>query len=271
MPDALYPDADRPDAATLDALAHFVAVVRRLRRDCPWDREQTPASVRHLLIEEAYETVESIEKEDWAELSRELGDILLHVVFHSVMAEERRRFTLADVVRRETDKLVRRHPHVFGDTAVAGTGEVLRNWEKIKLAEGRASLLSGVPGALPALLRAFRVQEKVAGVGFDFPDDRGAWQKVEEELAEVQAVPPDDADALEREWGDLFFALVNVARKQGVNPENALQRTNATFARRFAHVETRMRETGQPLGSAPLSVMDGFWDEAKREERTKKP
>ncbi len=271
MSDSLYPDSDRPDAATLEALSHFIAIVRRLRRDCPWDREQTHASVRHLLIEEAYETVESIEKEDWGELRKELGDLLLHVVFHGTMAEEDGRFTLDDVIRLETEKLVRRHPHVFGNTAVSGTGEVLQNWEKIKMTEGRKSLLEGVPQALPALLRAFRVQEKAAGVGFDFPTVDGAWDKVEEELAEVRALAPDDGEALEREWGDLFFALVNYARMQGVNPENALQRTNRTFSRRFAHVEARLREAGRTPAEATLEEMDAFWDEAKRLERGESP
>ena len=271
MTDALYDPTYRPKPETMEALAHFIAIVRRLRRDCPWDREQTHASVRHLLIEEAYETVESIEKEDWGELRKELGDLLLHVVFHSTMAEEGGRFTLDEVITLETDKLVRRHPHVFGDTAVTGTGEVLQNWEKIKMNEGRKSLLEGVPPSLPALLRAYRVQEKAAGVGFDFPDADGAWEKVEEELAEVRAVPEDDADALEREWGDLFFALVNFARMRGVNPENALQRTNGTFSRRFAHVEARLREQGKAFGDATLAEMDGYWDEAKTLERGESP
>lgn len=264
---SLYDPHFRPDEQTLESLAHFIAIVRRLRRDCPWDREQTHASVKHLLIEEAYETVESIEKEDWGELRKELGDLLLHVVFHSTMAEEDGRFTLDDVIRLETEKLVRRHPHVFGETEVSGTGEVLQNWEKIKMQEGRKSLLEGVPQSLPALLRAFRVQEKAAGVGFDFPTADGAWEKVEEELAEVRALPDDDLDALEAEWGDLFFALVNYARMRGINPENALQRTNATFTRRFAHVEARLREQERAFSDASLGEMDGYWDEAKASER----
>ncbi len=266
MSEPLYDPAFRPDDATLEALAHFIAIVRRLRRDCPWDREQTHASVRHLLIEETYEAVESIENEDWNELRRELGDLLLHVVFHSVMGEEGGRFTLCEVVTLETEKLVRRHPHVFGDADVSGTGEVLQNWEKIKMTEGRDSLLSGVPTALPALLRAFRVQEKAAGVGFDFPDAAGAWEKVEEELQEIRATEIADSDAYEAEWGDLLFALVNYARFQGVNPENALQRTNTKFARRFQHVEKRLKATGVAFDAATLADMDSYWDEAKSAE-----
>lgn len=268
---SLYDPSYRPEEKTLEALAHFIAIVRRLRRDCPWDREQTHASVRHLLIEEAYETVESIEKEDWGELRKELGDLLLHVVFHSTMAAEDERFTLDDVIRLETEKLVRRHPHVFGDSEVSGTTEVLQNWEKIKMKEGRTSLLEGVPSALPALLRAYRVQEKAAGVGFDFPNADGAWEKVEEELREVRALPPEDADALEAEWGDLFFALVNYARMRGVNPENALQRTNRTFSRRFAHVEARLREQERTFDEATLEEMDRYWDDAKAKERGESP
>ena len=158
--------------------ADFVAIVRQLRRDCPWDREQTHDSVKHLLIEEAYETVEAIDEQNWDELRKELGDLLLHVVFHSVIAEQEGRFTLQDVIQAETDKLVRRHPHVFGETSVDGVADVLSNWERIKLTEGeKRSALQGVPGNLPALLRAQRIQEKAAGVGFDFPEESGAWQK----------------------------------------------------------------------------------------------
>ena len=166
------------DKANVEAYADFVSIVRQLRRDCPWDREQTHESIRHLLIEEAFETVEAIDRGDYDELKRELGDLLLHVVFHSVIAEGEGRFTIRDVIDSETEKLVRRHPHVFGDTKASGTEEVLQNWEQIKLKEGtRRSVLEGVPRTLPSLLRAFRIQEKAAGVGFDFPERTGAWEK----------------------------------------------------------------------------------------------
>lgn len=250
----------------LEAYADFVAVVKQLRRDCPWDREQTHASVKHLLIEEAYETVEAIDEEDWEELKKELGDLLLHVIFHSVIAEEAGRFTLKDVVEAETEKLVRRHPHVFGDTEVADVEEVLANWEQIKQQEGRQSALEGVPRHLPALLRAHRIQEKVSGVGFDFPERAGAWEKVEEELQEFHDLAAEEtpAEALEDEFGDILFALVNYARFVGVNPENALRRTNEKFVRRFQHIERRLADQGRSTSDADLEEMDRYWEEAKK-------
>lgn len=250
----------------LEAYADFVAVVKQLRRDCPWDREQTHASVKHLLIEEAYETVEAIDEEDWEELKKELGDLLLHVIFHSVIAEDAGRFTLKDVVEAETEKLVRRHPHVFGDTEVADVEEVLTNWEQIKQQEGRPSVLGGVPRHLPALLRAHRIQEKASGVGFDFPERAGVWEKVEEEIREFHDLAAEDAgaEALEDEFGDILFALVNYARFVGVNPENALRRTNEKFVRRFQHIERRLAEQGRSMPDADLEEMDRYWDEAKK-------
>jgi MazG family protein len=268
-------DADRAKAAP-DLFADYVAVVRRLRRECPWDREQTHASVRHLLIEEAYETVDAVEREDWDDLRGELGDLLLHVVFHAEIAETTTgAFELEDVMRSSMEKLVRRHPHVFGDTAVSGTGEVLRNWEEIKRQERaaggseRRSALAGVPAHLPALLRAHRVQEKAGGVGFDFPEASGAWGKVEEEIGELRAAVEEGGEAAEREFGDVLFALVNYARFIGVNPENALRATVDTFARRFAHVEARLAESDRSPAEASLEEMDGYWEEAKAAERAR--
>lgn len=261
--------------ATPDLWADFVAVVRRLRRECPWDREQTHESVRHLLIEEAYEAVDAIDQADWEDLKGELGDLLLHVVFHAEIAETTHgTFELEDVIRFEMEKLVRRHPHVFGDTAVSGTGEVLQNWEKIKQqeragrGEARRSVLDGVPRQLPALLRAQRVQEKAAGVGFDFPEAAGAWEKVEEEIRELKDLVDADAPAGEREaeFGDVLFALVNYARFAGVTPENALRATLDKFQRRFQHVERRLAEQGRTFDEADLAEMDGYWDEAKKLE-----
>ena len=263
-------------AAVPDLYADFVAVVRRLRRDCPWDREQSHESVKHLLIEEAYEAVDAIDTEDWDELKGELGDLLLHVVFHAEIAETTTgAFTLEDIIRFEMEKLVRRHPHVFGDTEVSGTGEVLRNWEQIKQAERagreqeRRSVLDGVPRQLPALLRAQRVQEKAAGVGFDFPEAAGAWAKVEEEVCELRDLVESGASAEEREdeFGDVLFALVNYARFTGVNPENALRRTLDKFQRRFEHVETRLAAQDRSFADADLDEMDGYWDEAKGKEQ----
>ena len=254
----------------LEAYADFVAIVKQLRRDCPWDREQTHDSVKHLLIEEAYETVEAIDAQDWDELKRELGDLLLHVIFHSVIAEKDGRFTLGDVIEAETEKLVRRHPHVFGEVTVDGVDEVLTNWEQIKMTEGKkTSVLEGVPGRLPALLRAYRVQEKAAGVGFDFPERDGAWEKVEEEIREYRSLVEAgaSADEKEEEFGDMLFALVNYARFTGVNPENALRRTNEKFGRRFRYIERRLAERSQSMTDVDLAEMDRYWDEAKRRER----
>ena len=267
--------ADRA-AAVPDLYADFVAVVRRLRRDCPWDREQTHDSVKHLLVEETYEAVDAIDAEDWDELKGELGDLLLHVVFHAEIAETTTgAFTLEDVIRFELEKLVRRHPHVFGDMVVSGTGEVLQNWEQIKQQERSArgeaeprSILDGVPRQLPALLRAQRVQEKVAGVGFDFPEAAGAWAKVEEEVRELRALVESEAtaEAREDEFGDVLFALVNYARFTDVNPENALRRTLDKFQRRFGYVEQRLAEQRRSFADADLAEMDRYWDEAKASE-----
>lgn len=264
--DKIHDTSFEPDAATVKAFVAFVAVIRQLRRDCPWDAEQTHESVKHLLIEEAYETLEAIEAGDDSELARELGDLLLHVVFHSVIAEGDGSFDLRDVIERETEKLVRRHPHVFAAAEVRDTADVLRNWEAIKMAEGgRTSVLDGVPGALPSLLRAYRVQEKASGVGFDFPDCNGAWEKVAEEISEFRhlmdrGAPIEDA---EREFGDLLFALVNYARISGINPENALRATNDKFVRRFRHIENRLKEQDATPSASTLEAMDALWDEAK--------
>ena len=258
------------EAAHAGLYADFVAVVRRLRRECPWDREQTHDSVKHLTIEEAYELVDAIDAGDPAEVQKELGDLFLHVLFHAHIAETEGTFDIADVMRAEMTKLVRRHPHVFGDEVVGGTGDVLRNWEAIKRAEraeagspeAAPSALDGVPDALPALLRAERVQQKAAGIGFDFPDAEGAWAKVREEAEEVRRA--ESADALEDEVGDLLFAVVNYARLRGVVPETALRRTVAKFSRRFRHVEAGLADRPD---APTLAEMDALWDEAKAAER----
>ncbi len=249
------------------AYAAFSAIVRQLRRDCPWDREQTHESVKHLLIEEAYETVSAIDEGDLDGLCEELGDLLLHVAFHAAIAEGDGQFSLADIIRRETDKLVRRHPHVFEDAQANDADEVVRNWEQIKLAEGaRKSALEGVPRRLPALLRAHRIQQKAAGVGFDFPERSDAWGKVVEEIREFAEVdaPGVSPEEREREFGDVLFALVNYARMSGLNAENALSRTNDMFVRRFRHIEERLAASGRTPAEADLAEMDAFWEEAKK-------
>lgn len=268
MSDKIYDRTFDTDAVTLEKCSDFISIVRQLRRDCPWDREQTHKSVRHLLIEECFEAVEAIDNDDHDELKKELGDLLLHVVFNAVIAEQDGSFTLQDVLDAETDKLVRRHPHVFGDVAVDGTGEVLRNWEQIKLTEGRrTSVLEGVPSQLPSLLRAYRIQEKAAGVGFDFANSTDAWAKVKEELAELQeADAAEDEKHSEEEFGDLLFALVNYARLRGWNPENALRQTNQKFTRRFQFVESAARAKKTSLTEMSLQEMDVLWEDSKTDE-----
>jgi len=255
----------------LEAYADFLAIVKQLRRDCPWDRAQTHESVKHLLIEEAYEVVEAIDERDWDELAEELGDVFLHVLFHSVIGEEEGHFSIADVIEAETDKLVRRHPHVFGDEAGEDPDAMAASWEEIKQREDdgdeSSSVLDGVPTQLPALLRAYRSQEKAAGVGFEFPDPGAAWEQVEEELAEFRAaVERDDEAEREEEFGDLLFALTNYARQVGVNPETALQDTNAKFARRIRHVEDRLRAQDASLEGTDLATAEVLWNEAKEQE-----
>ena len=261
----IYESQFKPSQEIVDAFIDFYAIVGQLRRDCPWDKVQTHESVKQLLIEECYEAVEAIDDRDWGELSKELGDVLLHVLFHSDIAGSEGNFDLLDVISQETEKLVRRHPHVFGDTQVDGVDEVLTNWEAIKKQEGKRSTLEGVPRQLPALLRAYRVQEKAAGVGFDFPTGEENWQKVEEELREFKEVATSETsmEEKEKEFGDILFALVNYARFAGIQPENALRQTNSKFERRFKHIEARLSEQGKTFSDVDLKEMDAYWDEAK--------
>ena len=244
-------------------------IVRRLRRECPWDREQTHASIRHSLIEETYEVVEAIDNNNHEELKKELGDLLLHVLFHSSIAEEAKEFTLEDVIRSISDKLVRRHPHVFGP-AIGGikadtAHDVKRNWEKLKFQEGRTSVVDGVPKELPALLRAHRLQDKAAKVGFDWEKKEDTWEKVEEEVRELHhAIEKNNPSHIEGEFGDLLFALVNYSRFIDVNPENALRRTIDKFIQRFQFVERKLKEVGKDINSSNLEEMDLLWEEAKR-------
>ena len=271
-PDKIYEAQFCPSPEIMEAFVDFYAIVGQLRRDCPWDREQTHASVKHLLIEEAYEALDAIDQADWGELSRELGDVLLHVLFHSDIGAKAGAFTLLEVLQQETDKLVRRHPHVFGDVEVNSVEDVHKNWQAIKKQEGRKTTLEGIPPHLPGLQRAYRLQERAAGVGFDFENASDTWDKVEEELQEFKVLAADDAsdnasvEAQEAEFGDLLFALVNYARFKGINPENAIRRTNAKFERRFTHVETRLQDQGKAFEEVTLAEMDTYWDEAKAME-----
>ncbi len=246
---------------------YLLEVMRRLRRDCPWDREQTNDSIKGHTIEEAYEVVEAIDHRNDKDLASELGDLLLHVVFHAQIAADEGRFTIDDVLQAIIDKLVRRHPHIFGEVQVNGTADVLRNWEQIKMDEGRESVIDGVPRSLPALLKAWRMQDKASKIGFDWERREDVWNKVREEIAELEHATADaDADAIESEVGDVLFSIVNYCRFIKVNPEDALRRTIQKFDRRFRHVERRLREQGRAPSDATLEEMDRYWDEAKRAE-----
>jgi len=243
----------------------FVEIVKRLRKECPWDREQTNDSIKAATIEEAYEVVEAIEKKNFEELKNELGDLLLHVVFHTIIASETQNFKINDVIDSIQEKLVRRHPHVFGEVKVSGSDEVKKNWETIKLDEGRNSVLDGIPEMLPALQRAHRLQEKAAKVGFDWEKKEDVWKKVIEEVEEMHLSEGEgNYDKLEDEIGDVFFALVNYARFLGVNPENALRRTNSKFIHRFSYVESKIKDLGKKLADSNLQEMDKYWEESKK-------
>lgn len=253
-----------------DEFRRFVQIVRRLRRDCPWDRKQTHRSLRESLIEETYEVIETLDDDDIGELKNELGDLLLHVVLHATIAEQSGEFTLRRVIESINEKLIRRHPHVFGTVKVKDDLEVKRNWETLKMAEGRTSLLDGVPRRMPALQRALRVQQRAARVGFDWKTHEEVWKKVREELEEVrETLGKRNGKKREEEFGDLLFALVNYARFLRVNPENALRDTIEKFTHRFRHIEQTLGNRGRDIRDSTLEEMDGLWNEAKKIPRTK--
>jgi XTP/dITP diphosphohydrolase len=260
------PKPKDPTSVTDQFLA-FEEIVRILRRDCPWDRKQTNESIAHLLIEECYETIDAIEKGDDEEFAKELGDLLLHVVMHAVMAEQRGSFNMIDVITKISTKLVNRHPHVFGKVAVSGEDDVMNNWEAIKMKEGQKSILQGVPKALPALLRAERIQHKASHVGFDWDNKDNVWEKVEEELSELKhEIAQGNKDRMVSEFGDVMFSLVNAARFEDIVPEEALQRTNNKFTKRFQFIERKCIELGKNMNNMTLAELDTIWDEAKKED-----
>lgn len=243
----------------------FVELVAILRRDCPWDRKQTHESIAHLLIEEAYETLDAIGENNDAEFAKELGDLLLHVVMHSVIANQRGAFTMQTVIEKVFHKLVHRHPHVFGEGDARNEQEVKQKWEELKMKEGRVSTLDGVPKAMPALLRAQRMQEKAANVGFDWENREGAWEKTVEEFHELEhELKAGDKEKTAEEFGDFLFALVNTARFEGIIAEDMLQSANQKFTRRFQFIEARAAETGKRLKEMTLAEMDEIWNEAKK-------
>lgn len=238
-----------------------------LRVKCPWDAKQTNESLRPNTIEEVYELADALVAEDNANIKKELGDVLLHIAFYSKIGEEKEEFDIADVCTSLTDKLIFRHPHVFGDVEAKDAEKVAQNWEQIKLKEkgGNKTVLAGVPSALPALIKANRIQEKARNVGFDWEEPSQVWDKVKEETAEVEAeIASSDKDGLEEEFGDLLFSVINAARLYGVNPENALEKTNRKFIRRFNYLEQRSHELGKSLKDMTLAEMDAIWEEAKK-------
>ena len=252
----------------LKAFAHLLKIMDELRAKCPWDREQTFDTLRHLTLEETYELSDAIMNKDLDGIKNELGDLMLHIVFYAKIGSEKEAFTITDVLESINEKLIRRHPHIYGDVKVENAGEVRNNWEKIKMGEGRESVLGGVPQSLPALVKAYRIQEKASGVGFDWDHIGQVWEKVVEELHEFKvevekATEDHDQQKLELEFGDLLFALVNYARFIDINPENALERTNRKFIRRFQYLEKNARRSGKVLHQMSLDEMDVFWNEAK--------
>ena len=249
----------------LKAFDRLLTIIDELRAQCPWDKKQTLQSLRHLTIEETYELGDAILDNDLQEVKNELGDLLLHIVFYSKIGSETNDFDITDVANTICDKLIRRHPHIYGDVDVKNEEEVKQNWEEIKLKEGKKSVLEGVPNSLPALVKSSRIQDKVAGVGFDWERPEQVWEKVEEEISELKAeIKKGDIDSIESEFGDVLFSMVNYARFLNVNPEDALERTNKKFIKRFNYLEDKAKELNKPLKEMTLNEMDVYWEEAKK-------
>jgi MazG family protein len=251
------------------AFQRLLTVLDTLRTQCPWDKKQTMETLRHLTIEETYELSDAILEGDLDEVKKELGDVMMHLVFYARIASETNDFTIIDVLNGVCDKLISRHPHIYGDVEVQDENDVKRNWEQLKLKEGNKSVLAGVPAGLPSLVKASRIQEKARGVGFDWDNKEQVWEKVEEELQEFkdeynvtngEAV---DIEKAESEFGDLLFSLINYARFININPENALEKTNKKFIKRFQYLESKAKENGKALNDMTLAEMDIYWNEAK--------
>jgi len=246
------------------AFDRLLTIMDELRAQCPWDMKQTMESLRHLTIEEVYELGDAILEKDQQEIKKELGDILLHIVFYAKIGSETKDFDIADVTNSICEKLIERHPHIYGDVKVADEEEVKKNWENLKLKAGNKSVLEGVPMSLPALVKASRIQDKVAGVGFDWEEPQQVIDKLKEELEELRVeVQAQDQDKMEAEFGDVLFSLINYARFLKINPENALERTNKKFIKRFQYLEEKAKEKNKPLTEMTLAEMDVFWEEAK--------
>ena len=249
----------------LQAFGRLLDIMDDLRAKCPWDRKQTMQTLRHLTIEETYELGDAILDNDFQEVKKELGDVLLHIVFYSKIGSETNDFDIADVCNEICEKLISRHPHIYGDVVVENEEEVKQNWEKLKLKEGKKSVLEGVPKRLPALVKASRIQDKVKGVGFDWEEPEQVWEKVQEELQEFrEEIEAGNQEKMEAEFGDVLFSMINYARFLNINPEDALERTNKKFIKRFQYLESKAEELGKSLSDMTLAEMDVFWNEAKK-------
>ena len=249
----------------LKAFDRLLTIMDELRDKCPWDQKQTMETLRTLTIEETYELGDAILDQDLKEVKNELGDLLLHIVFYAKIGSETKDFDISDVINSLCEKLIHRHPHIYGDVVVEDEMEVKQNWENLKLKEGKASVLQGVPKSLPALVKASRIQEKVAGVGFDWEHSDQVWEKVEEEIGELKSeITSKNQEAIEAEFGDVLFSLINYARFLKINPENALERTNKKFIKRFQYLESKAKTLQKSLSEMTLSEMDVYWEEAKK-------
>lgn len=249
----------------LQALERLLDIMDELREKCPWDRKQTFETLRHLTIEETYELGDAILENNLDEIKKELGDLLLHIFFYSKIGSEKKSFDIADVANQIADKLIRRHPHIYAETNVEDADQVVKNWEEIKLKEGKKSVLEGVPNSLPALVKAYRIQEKVSGVGFDWDKKEAVLEKVKEELDELRTeIDAGDSKKMEVELGDVMFSLVNYARFLKVNPENALERTNKKFIRRFKYIEDKAIKSHRKVSELSNEEMEILWEEAKK-------
>ena len=248
----------------LDAFNRLLDIMDDLREKCPWDQKQTFESLRHLTIEETYELADAILENDLPEIKKELGDVLLHIIFYAKIASEKKAFDIGDVATAISEKLIHRHPHIYGNIKVNNEEDVKRNWEQLKLKEGKKSVLEGVPQSLPAVIKASRIQEKVAGIGFDWEQPEQVWDKVQEELSELnEEIKAGNSENIEKEFGDVLFSMINYARFINVNPENALEKTNKKFINRFQYLERESKKEGKNLADMSLAEMDIYWEKSK--------
>ena len=248
----------------MEAFGRLLDIMDDLREKCPWDQKQTFESLRHLTIEETYELADAILENDLPEIKKELGDVLLHIIFYAKIASEKKAFDIGDVATAISEKLIHRHPHIYGNIKVNNEEDVKRNWEQLKLKEGKKSVLEGVPQSLPAVIKASRIQEKVAGIGFDWEQPEQVWDKVQEELSELnEEIKAGNNENIEKEFGDVLFSMINYARFINVNPENALEKTNKKFINRFQYLERESKKEGKNLADMSLAEMDIYWEKSK--------